>query len=294
MKKITVGIIAGWFAILILASETASSQELSVDEIVAKNIAARGGIDAWRNIQTMIWIGHIESPNAPEPKLPFVLEMKRPGMSRFQIEVQNQTSVNVFDGTQGWKVRSSRDGQPQMQAFTAEDVRFAQEGPGIDGQLIDYKSKGSTVTFDGDDNVEGRKAYRLRVTLSSGVTHHVWIDANSFLDIKYDREVRNAFGQSGMVSVYYRNYRAVDGLQIPFEIETTADAAKASDKMVFDRILLNSPLDDRIFARPPLPMMHRSMATVDTRPQGGKQPWPVLSSHQATTHGTPTSSVEGR
>jgi len=253
MKRIAMWALASGIATLTAAGEPVPDPGLTAEQIVAKNIAARGGLEAWRKIQTMAWVGHIESANAPAPGLPFVLEQKRPNKTRFEIKAPNQMAVRVYDGTHGWKLRPGRNGNPELQPYTTAELSFARDGEGIDGALMDYTAKGIAVTQDGVDEVEGHKAYRLNVKLPSGVSHHVWIDAQSFLDIKYDRESRNAFGMSGTVSVWYRDYRTIDGLQIPFTIETGAGTAKATDKMVIDKLLLNPPLDDKVFAKPNVP-----------------------------------------
>ena len=108
-------------------------------------------------------------------------------------------------------------------------------------------------------------AYRLSVKLPSGAIRHVWIDAQNFLDVKSDREWRNASGQTGTVSVSYRNYRMFEGLQIPTTIETGAGTTKAPDKMVIEKIALDPPLDDRAFAKPTVPGQ-RNVVTVRAEP----------------------------
>jgi hypothetical protein len=247
-----------------VANDGAPTDTMTAAQIVDKNVAARGGLDAWRKIQSMAWAGHIEAPSAPAPRIPFFLEQKRPNKTRFEVKAQNQISLRTFDGTTGWKVRPSASGKPEVQPFTSEELSFARDGQGIDGLLIDHAKKGLAVGLDGIDEVEGRKAYRLTVTLPSGVGHHVWVDAETFLDIKYERPTRNSRGQAGTTSVFYRDYRTVEGLQIPLTIETGSDSGKAPDKMVIERIALNPRLDDRMFARPQLPGQRQGV-TVDTR-----------------------------
>jgi len=139
----------------------------------------------------MVWVGHIESANSPAPILPFSLQMKRPNKTRFDLNSQNQKSVRAYDGSQGWKLRPTRDGQPDVRPYTADELKFAHDAPGIDTALMDYEAKGVAVVLDGVDEVEGRKAYRLGVKLPSGARRHVWIDAQTFLDVKYDRESHN-------------------------------------------------------------------------------------------------------
>ena len=267
MQRVAVWALSSFISALAVAGEPVTAPELTAAQIVEKNVSARGGLEAWRKIQTMVWVGHIERASAAAANLPFVLELKRPNKTRFEIKAPNQTAVRLFDGSQGWKLRPAPNGKPELQAYTAEELSFAQDGQGIDGPLVDYAAKGIAVDLDGVDEVEGHKAYRLRVKLPSGTSHHVWIDAQSFLDIKYDRKTRNALGQSGTVSVYYRNYRTIDGLQIPFTIENGGDTNQATDKMVIDKISLNPPLEDRMFAKPNIPGQRNRVSIDTTRPQ---------------------------
>ncbi|GAC1325247.1 MAG: hypothetical protein NVS3B11_21520 [Collimonas sp.] len=234
------------------APVTAQSGEhgLSAAQIVEKNAAARGGKEAWRKIQTMIWVGHVESANTAVPTLPFVLELKRPNKTRFEITALNQVSVRVFDGTHGWKLRPSRNGKPDLQPYTPDEQKFAHEEQVIDGPLIDYQAKGIAVTLEGIDEIEGHKAYRLSVRLPSGASHRIWVDAETFLDIKYDRATRNAIGQPATISVFYRNYHSVEGLQIPVIIETGVGTSQPSNKLVIEKIALNPPMEDWRFAKP--------------------------------------------
>jgi hypothetical protein len=222
----------------------------SATQIVEKNVAARGGLEAWRRIRTMVWNGHIDSPRGPMPSVPFVLAQKRPNMTRFEMNAMGQKTQRLFDGTRGWKVRAKDDGSPDVQPFTAQETRYAREGQGIDGLLIDCEAKGSTVTLEGTDQVEGRSAYRLNVRLASGQSQRVWVDANTFLDLKSERTAYNAAGMAtGTVAVFYRDYKEFEGLQIPTAIETGVGRTQGSDRMVIEKVQLDLPLEDRAFTR---------------------------------------------
>lgn len=275
MKRIAGLALAVCVAAAAIADESPTAPDLTATQVIEKNVAARGGLDAWRKIQTMVWIGHVEAANAPASRMSFILEQKRPNKTRFEIRAQNQLSQRIYDGENGWKMRPSASGKPEVLPFTPEELSFARDGQGIDGPLIDYAAKGVAITLDGVDQVEGRKAYRLNVGLPSGASHHVWIDAQNFLEIKYDRRSRNALGQVGTMSVFYRDYHTIEGLQMPLTIETVGEAAKP-ERMVIERVALNPPLEDRMFARPRPPGQGRSV-TVDTRsPQRQVRPavWP--------------------
>src|SRR6266478_1426289 len=110
------GPIAVGLAALALAGGCAPAAKLSAADIVAKNVAARDGHDAWRKVETMVWIGHIESAHTPVPRMPFELEQKRPNKTRLQFNALGDKSVRVFNGVLGWKVRPGR-GRPEVQPY---------------------------------------------------------------------------------------------------------------------------------------------------------------------------------
>src|SRR6266481_5711654 len=243
----------------------ATSPELTADQIVDRYVEARGGIEAWRKIQTMAWTGHIESGPAGSPAVPFLMLFKRPNQTHYEVLMQNQKSLRIFDGSQGWKLRPTAQGAPEAQIYTPDEVSFARDACGLDGPLVDYKAKGVTVALRGTGMVEGHRAYRLQVTLPSGQSHDDWIDAQNFLELKYDRVVHDTAGQSGVVSVYYRNYQTIKGLVMPFTIETGGAATKATDRMIIEKFAINPTLDDAQFARPAVASRHRNGVPIDTR-----------------------------
>ena len=259
-----------------LAAKSGAEPDLAL--ILEKSAAARGGLEAWRKVRTMVWTGHVERADASGPRLPFMFQQKRPNLTRFEIATDRDTSVRVFDGRQGWKLRPGASGRPALQPYSEAEVRAARDALVIDGPLLDAVTKGVQVTLDGVDEVEGRKAYRLGAKLRSGTMQRVWIDAESFLEVKYDRPARDAAGRHTTVAVYLRNYQAYEGLKIPFTIETGAPGGGAiADRLVIDRIAINVNLADGMFARPGLRTSRRGI-TVDTRPQPGTPGAPAAAS----------------
>ena len=278
-------------AVAVLAAPPASAQPLSAAQIVERNAAARGGVDAWHAIETMAWSGHVETASGGGRRMPFLLEQKRPDRTRFELGDGHQ-SVRIFDGTSGWKVRANAAGRPEVRPYTADELKFAHGAAIIDGPLMDRATRGATIALAGVHEVEGRKAYALDLRLDTGGTDRVWIDAETFLELRYDRESVNAQGRPTVMSVYFADYHAVEGLQMPLTIETGASDGKARDKLVIERVALNPRLDDSAFARP-LPVARHRGATVDTRSaaQGPAAP-PVrraAPSRSAGRPGTPSS-----
>jgi hypothetical protein len=260
MRRTALWVLAGCLSAFALAGEQTPQHGLSAAQIVEKNAVARGGLEAWRKIQTMVWVGHVDSANAPAQNLPFILALKRPNKTRFELTALNQMAARVFDGKEGWKLHPTGSGKADLQPYTMGELKFARDEQVIDGPLIDHEAKGASVTLEGIDQVDGHDAYRLGVRLPSGVNRQVWIDAQTFLDVKVDRQARGALGQPVTVEVMYRNYRNIDGLQIPTTIESGTATSEKKDKLVIDKISLNPPLEDFMFGKPTPQGRHNSVS----------------------------------
>lgn len=253
---------------LVLAADGAAGPGAmpTVEQIVARNATARGGADAWRKIQTMAWTGHIESGPGGIAKTPFTMMFRRPDATRFEVLTQGQRSIRVFDGSGGWKLRPQASGLPELKDYSAEEISYARDAVALDGPLLDHQAKGVSVTVEGIDPVEGHPAYHLKLKLPSGQVRDDWIDAQSFLELRYDRPNRNAAGVTGIVSIYYRNYQTINGLTLPLLVETGVGTSPNTDKMVIEKIAFNPTLDAAQFARPFVPHRGHNGVMVDAEP----------------------------
>ena len=244
-------------ALIGLAARAALPQAMTADDIVGKNIAARGGLQAWRNVQTMTMTGKIDAGSKQNVQLPFVMKLKRPRMSRFELEFAGKTALQVYDGATGWKMRPFL-GRAAVEPFTQAELDSSAEQQDLDGFLIDHAAKGIRVEFVGIEPVEGRNAYRLKLTLKGGQARNLWVDTQSFLEVKTEGAPRRLNGKLRKVEVYYRDYRQVDGLMLPFTLETVVDSAKPGHKINIEKIVLNPKLDETAFAKPEISGMRAS------------------------------------
>lgn len=111
--------------------------------------------------------------------------MKRARKSRLEIDFRGETAVQVFDGKHGWKLRPFLN-RHEVESFTADAMKPVTLQSDLDGPLVDYSAKGTKVELEGTEKVEGQDAYRLKLTFKTGESRHVWIDANTFLEIKIE------------------------------------------------------------------------------------------------------------
>ncbi len=256
----------------IAATETKGvAPQMTVAAIVDKNVAARGGLAAWRAVQTMEMKGKMEAggnqrstipvPDAggaakvvparrkEQAQLPFVMDLQRGRKMRVEIEFKGQTAVQVYNGAQGWKLRPFLN-RHQVENFTPEELKTASSQSELDGLLIDYQAKGSNVELEGAEQVEGRNSYKLKVTDKTGNARHVWVDAETFLETKVEGSPRRLDGKYHAVSTYLRDYRSVNGLTMPYVLETAVDGVRDTEKILIDSIVSNPKLDESRFAMP--------------------------------------------
>jgi len=256
---------------LALTQQAASAPaQLSAAEIVDKNIAARGGLQKWRGVQTLSWSGKMDAggnnqptlkvPGMPPPpppskepaaqvQLPFVFEMKRGRKSRLEIEFKGETAVQVYDGTHGWKLRPFLN-RHEVEPYTADELKLARNQADLDGHLVDYAARGTKVELAGVEKVEGKDAYKLKLTLKDKQVLHEWIDAQSFLEVKVEGAPRKLDGKPHAVSIFLRDYKAVNGLMIPHLLETNVQGVQRTEKIQIEKVVVNPRLDESRFAKP--------------------------------------------
>jgi hypothetical protein len=280
-------VISTAFAVTLAASSQAG---LSAAQIVDKNVAARGGLQAWRQVHTLSLEGKMGAggnqraalsvsganskelalPHRPaeEPQLPFLMELERPRKMRLELQVKNQTAVQVYDGTNGWKLRPFLN-RHEVEPYSEQELKIASNRADLDGPLVDYAAKGSRVELDGTETVEGHNTYKLKVTEKTGHTLHVWVDAETFLEAKIEGQPRTLDGKEHPVEIYYRDYRNVDGLRFPFVLETRVlpvgrnalglrDTPVPPEKIVIDKVVVNPKLDEKRFSNVEVPTVAKS------------------------------------
>jgi len=276
---------------LFAAGDTPTGANLSAAAIVDKNITARGGLQAWRAVQTMSMEGKMGAggnqrstlsvptagrkgdqtilPQRPtqEVQLPFVMEMKRPRKMRIELKFNGQTAIQVFDGTNGWKLRPFLN-RRVVEPYTMDEMKLGAMQSDLDGPLVDYAAKGTQIGLDGMEKVEDRDTYKLKLTMKSGQSIHVWIDAQTFLETKIEGQPRRLDGIYHPVEVYYRDYRPVNGLQIPFLMETKVlrlaqgsamlrDPSVPPERITIDKVVVNPNLEESRFSKPDSGMASR-------------------------------------
>jgi outer membrane lipoprotein-sorting protein len=273
MSRVTVMVgsfVAFAVSFALSADISSAPAQLRVEQVIEKNVAARGGLQTWRALQSLslsgkleaggnerqtlaptgLKIGGVQMPKRPaeQAQLPFRMELKRGRKSRLEIDFHGQTAIQVYDGTNGWKLRPFLN-RHEVEPYTAEEMKAAAMQSDLDGSLMDYAAKGTKVELEGTESVEGKDNYRLKLTLRSGQTQRVWVDAKTFLETKIEGTPRRLDGKYHAVEVYYRDYRPVSGLMMPYVMETKVEGVRQTEKIKVESIAVNARVEDSRFAK---------------------------------------------
>ncbi len=243
MRKIT-GTLAG----LLLGAAAAAQTAQTADGIVSKYIETIGGMDRIEAIRTLKKLGRFTGGNGREARV--VEENKRPDLVRQEFVLQGMTGITAWDGKTGWKIEPW-EGKKDVEPLGEEELKAILEDSDFDGPLIHYKEKGNTVEFAGTEPVEGTDAYKLKVTLKNGDIQYFFMDTDYFVPIKIEKKrvVRGAERES---ETTLGDYKEVAGVYFPHSYEIGRKGSSNRQKVVYDRIEANVPLDDALF-HPPAP-----------------------------------------
>jgi outer membrane lipoprotein-sorting protein len=237
-------------ALLLFAAVSARAD--TVDELIAKNVKARGGIEKIRAVQSLRTRGKIFSGQGDfSIELAYVQTIKRPGMIRQEYSVQGLTSVSAYDGSVGWQIQPF-EGRLDPEKLSADDVKGLKLLADLDGPLVDYAAKGNQVEYLGTEDVDGTDAHKLKVTLKDGDIVYVYLDPDYFLQIRMIIQSRIR-GAEYVEELDLGNYEQVNGVMLPFSIESGPKGQAKNTKFTIEKAEINLALDPKLFRFPATP-----------------------------------------
>jgi outer membrane lipoprotein-sorting protein len=231
-------------AVGVLIAIPASAQ--TVDELIAKNLQAKGGLQKLKAVQTARMSGMMTV--GPGLEAPFVIEFKRPNQMRVDFTMQGMTGTQAYDGKSGWMLMPF-GGRKDPEPMPPEALKQSEEQADIDGPLVDYQAKGHKVELVGKERTEGSDAYKLKVTLKNGDIRYIYLDADQYLEIKVEGKT-TVRGTEIENTTSIGDYKEVGGLMFPHAMETVQKGSTQGQKLTVEKIELNVPIDDARFKMP--------------------------------------------
>ena len=230
-------------------SSAAELPPLTVEEIVARHVEARGGLEKLRALRSLRRDGHLVLPGM---KLEMtVREIRaRPGRVRTESTLHGLTSIDAYDGRSAWKVRPLR-GRKDPERVSSDETKALMLSADVEGPLVDFKSKGHKVVLLGVEELDGTPCYKIRVDLKWGDQLITYVDSDSFMVL---RELQRMVvrGAEQFTEVDYGDYEQVAGVFVPTVEESGPRGSPSSEKakVVYDRAEGNVAVNDSLFAFP--------------------------------------------
>ena len=218
----------------------------SVDDIVTRNLVAKGGVDKLKSIQSLRQTSRMTMQGM---EAGMVILSKRPNMLRQEITLGSQKVINGFDGQAAWIVNPlvSPGGQPIR--LTGPEAEVIRQQSDFDPPLMDYKAKGYSIELVGTETDNGKKVYHLRLTQPNRTTtkpqvQHAYLDAATGLETKLVTEADGLRLEQEML-----DWRSIEGVMVPFHIRMLSNGVVQSEIRV-EKVEFNVTIDDSVFMIP--------------------------------------------
>jgi len=223
----------------------------SVDDLIAKNLQARGGEAKLRALTSMRITGSVSVQGM---QLPMIVTAKRPNLMRQEMQIQDKKVVTAFDGEKAWMINPMM-GADAPQEVPGPQAEMTREQSDFDGPLMDYKAKGTTVELvkgDGPDGTEkladGSKVFKLKITRKGGRTQYVYLDAESGIEVKTTNQIEQG-GQTYSIETEMADYRPENGIMVPHSIRNIMNGQPIM-QMTVEKVEFNLPIEDALFKMP--------------------------------------------
>lgn len=240
---------------LLLGAVVAANAQ-TAEDLVAKNLAARGGAANLAAIHAIVTAGELRFPGD------FKLAYKETRMRvdpatdncavRIDAALQGLTVVQAYDGKDGWRINPF-EGRKDAERMGADETRELADQGSIDGALLASRAKGSQVDYLGREDIDGTEAYKLRVTQTDGTVYTYWLDPDAWLEIKI-LEQRTIRGAEKETETDLGDYEQVNGVYFPFAITSgPKDAPDQKQTVTIASAQANTNVAPAQFAMPAAP-----------------------------------------
>jgi hypothetical protein len=229
----------------VLAAAAARAQTPSAEDIVAKNLAARGGLDKIRAVSSMKMTGTVTTQGM---QIPLTVMTKRPNRMLQETTVQGTRMVSAFDGERAWAINPML-GSNQPTDLTGPQAESVKDQSTFDGPLVGYKERGDTLEVVGPADIAGGKAWKLKLTRKNGRVMSIYIDQQSYLEKEWSTTVEQNGMSMDFETVMSDYAQTPEGIMVARTLRTMVGGQQQGMLKVLT-VEFNTPIDDAVFKKP--------------------------------------------
>jgi hypothetical protein len=223
----------------------AAAQAQTVDEVIQKYSAAIGGLDAFNTVKTVKMTGNVSVQGMD---LPLTIEIINGKAMRSDVQIMGQMIINAYKDGKGWTV-NPLTGTTSPTEVTGAALYDLKNQSVIASSLMDYKARGNQVELEGQEDVEGVKCYKIKLTRKDdGKVSTYFISTSDYLPTKFV-ESKEMQGQTFDIESYFSDYKDFNGMKFSMT-RTQKIEDQVLQEIKLTDIQFNVDIDDKIFDMP--------------------------------------------
>jgi hypothetical protein len=165
----------------------------------------------------------------------YTFETKLPNRYYSEMRAGDKSWIEAFNGKSAWR----QNARGEIRTLVGADgLQVEAAARFYNSRLLNPKKNRLLVTYVGPAQVRGKDALELEVTAPSGAKRKVYFDAQTHLIVK-----ESALVGGVQQEILYDDYRAVEGVQVPYRIELQRGAD------AFDIRLTQAAISERVGER---------------------------------------------
>ena len=228
-----------WLVALFVLGRAAPAHAQDAATILNQYVKASGGARALSRIQTISLQGTVAAQNGGKPGA-YTFNVKLPNRYYSELVVGDQAWIEAFNGKSAWH----QDAGGEISTLVGpEGLQLEAAARYYNSHLLNPKKNKLAITYVGGARVRDRDASQLDVETPSGVKWQVFLDAQSHRILKESALVAGVNEE-----IFYDDYRAENGVQLPHKIELRRGADRYSISVT--RAAVNEPVGERVFDFP--------------------------------------------
>ncbi|KPF79893.1 hypothetical protein IP88_01295 [alpha proteobacterium AAP81b] len=243
------GLLALALAGAAIAPAAAQAPAPTAAELVAGNLKARGGAEAFAALKNVSFDGKLIFPG--DFQLTYKEVRAEGGAVRVDAALQGLALVQAFDGKAAWRINPF-EGRKDAERMTDDEARSLADTGSIRGPLQSAAGDGSSITYLGREDFDGTDTYKLKVVQKDGDEFVYLLDPDSMLEVKMI-ETRRLRGALQVTEYEYGDYEKVGGVYFAMSVESGPQGSSQRQRTIIAAGTANGDAPAGLFAQPASP-----------------------------------------
>ncbi len=218
----------------------------NADEVIQKYTGTMGGLDAINKLESAKITGTLGSQGQKFPLTVYIINTKS---MRTDVTVNGKVVSNVYDKGAGWKINPYENISTATEVTAADDLAQLKTQANLANNLMDYKKRGHTVEYVGQEVVDGQTADKIKLTSKDdGKLTTYFIGKTDHLLIRSDSK-QKIQGNEYDAQTFYSDFKEYKGLKFATHFVRKIEGT-IFQEVNYENVELNVPIDEKIFKMP--------------------------------------------